>query len=118
MSDCIFCKIVSKEIPSQIVYEDRDVIAFKDINPHAPIHLLVIPKQHFNSLNSTTQSDESLLGHLLGVVKKLAIEFGVAESGYRVVTNIGTDGGQDVEHLHFHLLGGRLLIHSGNNGLL
>ena len=113
MADCIFCKIVNKEIPSQIVYEDEDVIAFKDIYPVAPIHLLVIPKQHLKDLHATTQVNERLLGHILGVTQKLATESGVAESGYRVVTNIGVDGGQMVEHLHFHMIGGQLLSKIG-----
>ena len=113
MSDCIFCRIVNKEIPSQIVYEDEDVIAFKDINPVAPVHLLVIPKQHFKDLNSTTSVDENLLGHILSVANSLATEFGVSESGYRVVTNIGKDGGQLVQHLHFHMIGGKMLSKIG-----
>ncbi len=113
MSDCIFCKIVNKKIPSQIVYEDEDVIAFKDIYPVAPVHLLVIPKQHYKDLSSTTQVDESLLGHILGVAKNLANEFEVVESGYRVVTNIGINGGQMVEHLHFHMIGGQKLSKIG-----
>ncbi len=109
MFDCIFCKIVNKEMPSQIVYEDEDVIAFNDIYPVAPTHLLVIPKQHFKDLNDINQVNESLLGHILSVIQRLAVEFGVAESGYRVVTNIGADGGQMVEHLHFHMIGGQKL---------
>ncbi|MHB8125632.1 MAG: histidine triad nucleotide-binding protein [Desulfitobacteriaceae bacterium] len=113
MSDCIFCKIVNKEIPSQIVYEDEYVIGFKDIYPVAPVHLLVIPKQHFKDLNATSKVDESLLGHILGVAQKLAAEFGVAEAGYRVVTNNGIDAGQIVEHLHFHIIGGQMLPNFG-----
>ncbi|MFZ3102578.1 MAG: histidine triad nucleotide-binding protein [Desulfitobacteriaceae bacterium] len=113
MVDCIFCKIVNKEIPSQILYEDEDVIAFKDINPVAPVHLLVIPKQHLKDLNAITQVNEPLLGHILAVTQKLATESGIAESGFRVVTNIGVDGGQMVEHLHFHMIGGQLLSKIG-----
>lgn len=109
MSDCIFCKIINKEIPSEIIYEDDQVVAFKDINPLAPVHLLAIPKKHRESLQQCSQEDESLLGHLLIVARQLAQKFGVSESGYRVVTNIGEDGGQVVKHLHFHVLGGKTL---------
>lgn len=109
MSDCIFCKIVNHEIPSEVVYEDQDLIAFKDIAPLAPVHLLVIPKKHIKDLNEVAVEDEGLMGRLLSVVKKLAAEHGVAESGYRVITNIGSNGGQVVPHLHFHLLGGQKL---------
>lgn len=107
--DCIFCKIAQGEIPSEIAYEDDEIMAFKDIQPLAPVHLLVIPKSHLRSLNDVTSEHEALIGHLLGVIRRLASEFGVAESGYRVVTNTGTDGGQVVGHLHFHLLGGQAL---------
>ena len=107
--DCIFCKIAQREIPSEIVYEDDLVVAFKDIQPLAPIHLQVIPKQHLGSVNDIAPEFESLVGHIFGVLRRLAQEFGVAESGYRVVTNTGTDGGQVVGHLHFHLLAGQAL---------
>lgn len=109
MSDCIFCQIAQGKIPSKIVYEDDEVIAFKDINPLAPVHLLIIPKLHLRSLNDVIPEHEALIAHLLGVIRRLASEFGVADSGYRVVTNTGTDGGQVVGHLHFHLLGGKAL---------
>lgn len=109
MSDCIFCKIVHREIPSEFVYEDDEVIAFKDIQPLAPIHLLIIPKHHLRNLNDVTPEHEKLMGHLFSVIRQLAEKLGIAESGYRVVTNTGTDGGQVVGHLHFHLLGGQAL---------
>lgn len=109
MADCIFCKIINKEIPSEIVFEDSQVLAFKDISPLAPVHLLVISKKHIESLHQASLEDEGLLGHILIVARQLAQEFGVAESGYRVVTNIGEDGGQVVKHLHFHVLGGKTL---------
>lgn len=109
MSDCLFCKIAAREIPGEIVYEDGEVLAFKDINPLAPVHLLVISKKHISDLNGTDESDEAMLGHLLTVIKKLAQEHGVADSGYRVVTNTGKDGGQIIKHLHFHLIGGKAL---------
>ncbi|MDQ7092286.1 histidine triad nucleotide-binding protein [Desulfosporosinus sp. PR] len=107
--DCIFCQIAQRKIPSEIIYEDDKLVAFKDIRPLAPVHLLVIPKSHLGSLNDVTPEHESLIGHLLGVIRRLAQEFGVAETGYRVVTNTGADGGQVVGHLHFHLLGGQAL---------
>ena len=106
---CLFCKIALQEIPSEIAYEDDQVIAFKDNQPLAPVHLLIIPKEHLRSLNDVTPKHEMLIGHLFGVIRRLAEEFGVSESGYRVVTNTGTDGGQVVGHLHFHLLGGHAL---------
>lgn len=109
VAECIFCKIVAKEIPAQIVYEDKDVLSFKDINPMAPVHLLIIPKKHYQDLDAAAPADESLLGHIMAVAQKLAVEHGIAESGYRVVANNGLDAGQIVDHLHFHLIGGHLL---------
>lgn len=109
MSDCIFCKIVQREIPGDIVYEDKELIAFKDIQPLAPVHIVIIPKMHLRSVNDITPEHEPLIGRLFGAIRRLAEEFGVNESGYRVVTNMGTDGGQIVGHLHFHLLGGQAL---------
>ena len=104
--DCIFCKIAQKEIPSTIVYEDEDVIAFNDLNPEAPVHVLVIPKKHIESLNTATAEDQQLLGKIMLAIQKIAAEQGIAENGYRVVTNCGVQGGQTVMHLHFHLMGG------------
>lgn len=109
MSDCLFCRIVAGEIPSTKVYEDPEVYAFRDIDPKAPTHVLLIPKEHSDSLNDLAKSDEPLLGHMLRLVPKLANQEGIAESGYRTVINTGGDGGQSVEHLHIHLLGGRSL---------
>ncbi|KJR49396.1 HIT family hydrolase [Desulfosporosinus sp. I2] len=109
MSDCIFCKIALHEVPSEIFFEDDEILAFKDIQPLAPVHLIVIPKIHLQSLNDVTLEHERLMGHLFGVIRRLAKELGVAETGYRVVTNTGTDGGQVVGHLHVHLLGGQAL---------
>lgn len=106
--DCIFCKIANKEIPSEYVYEDDLVVAFKDLDPQAPVHILIIPKKHIQSLAHTTAEDKMLLGHITGeVIPKLAAEFGIADSGFRTVINTGDEGGQTVHHLHFHLLGGR-----------
>lgn len=109
MADCIFCKIINKEIPCQAVYEDDQILAFKDINPVAPVHILIIPKKHLASVNDLTEGDTGIIGKIFLVVKKLAAEFGVADSGYRVVTNTGAHGGQEVGHLHFHLIGGKEL---------
>ena len=109
MEDCIFCKIVKGEIPSSKVYEDEDILAFKDINPVTPVHILVIPKKHIESLNDIEAEDEKLLGKIFLTIKKIAKEQGIAEKGYRVVNNCGEDGGQEVKHLHFHILGGKKL---------
>lgn len=106
MEDCIFCKIIKKEIPATILYEDDEIIAFKDINPAAPIHTLVIPKKHIPSLVELEKEDELLVGRIYTVINKLAENQGVKESGYRVIVNCGKDAGQEVVHLHFHLLAG------------
>lgn len=105
--DCIFCKIVQREIPATIVYEDETVIAFADLHPRAPIHNLIIPRKHIATLNDLTQADTHLAGHLMYVAKQLAQSTGIAENGYRVVMNCNADAGQVVFHIHLHLLGGR-----------
>lgn len=105
--DTVFGMILRGEIPADIVYEDELSLAFRDINPQADVHVLVIPREPIRSLAHATSDHGPLLGHLLGVCASVAIREGIAESGYRVVTNIGRDGGQSVEHLHFHVLGGR-----------
>lgn len=107
MDDCLFCKIVKGEIPSTKVYEDEKVVAFKDIEPIAPIHILVIPKEHIQSLIEL--KNDELLVHIFKVIKQVAKETGMSEKGYRVLTNIGEDGGQAVKHLHFHVMGGTKL---------
>ncbi len=107
--DCIFCKIAKGEIPSEIIFEDDDCVAFNDVNPQGPVHFLVAPKKHISSLAEMTEEDEALLGHMLTVVSILAYEKGLNDKGYRVVNNCGADGGQTVEHLHFHVIGGRHL---------
>ena len=104
----IFQKIIDREIPAKIVYEDDLCLAFEDIHPQAPVHLLVIPKQPIASVNEITEADEALVGHLFAVMARLAAKMGLAE-GYRVVTNCGRAAGQEVMHLHFHLLTGRPL---------
>ena len=109
MEDCIFCKIIKKEVPSQIVYEDSQIIAFKDIQPAAPIHILVIPKKHIPSLINLNKEDELLVGQIYTVINKIAEDLKIKEKGFRVIVNCGRDGGQEVGHLHFHLLGGTQL---------
>ncbi len=107
--DCIFCKIASKEIPSKVVFEDEQVIAFHDISPEAPVHVLIVPKAHIASANDITGDNSHIVAHIFEVAASLAGRLGVAESGFRIVNNCGNDGGQTVGHLHFHLLGGRSL---------
>ena len=109
MEDCIFCKIIKKEIPSNIVYEDSQIIAFRDINPVAPVHILVIPKKHISSLVDLEEKDELLIGKIYTVINKIAKQEKINENGFRVVVNCGKDGGQEVQHLHFHILGGKKL---------
>lgn len=103
---CVFCKIVSGEIPSKKAYEDDRVLAFFDLEPQAPVHILIIPKLHIKSVNEIDSENSEIIGYIFEVARKLAKEFGL-EKGYRIVNNCGEDGGQTVEHLHFHLLGGR-----------
>lgn len=109
MENCIFCKIVAGEIPSQKVYEDDTILAFKDIDPKAPVHTIVIPKVHIASLNEVCEDNLKDIAHLMSKIPQIAKEQGVDASGYRVVNNIGRDGGQTVDHIHFHILGGRAL---------
>jgi histidine triad (HIT) family protein len=105
MSDCLFCKMVSREIIPDIVYEDEKILAFRDINPQAPVHILVIPKVHLATLNNLEEVE--LAGLLLQTISKIAKQEGIAESGYRTIINCNSDGGQEVYHLHLHLLGGK-----------
>ncbi|AAO36529.1 histidine triad nucleotide-binding protein [Clostridium tetani] len=109
MEDCIFCKIVKGDIPSEKVYEDELILAFKDISPSAPTHVLVIPKKHIKNLNELSDNDAKIISHIYIKIKELAQQLDINEKGYRVVTNCGEQGGQTVEHIHFHLLGGRNL---------
>lgn len=109
MSDCIFCKIINGEIPSDKIYEDDKVIAFNDINPQSPVHFLVIPKEHISSTNDINEENVSIISHVFLVINKLAKEKGLDEKGYRIVNNCGDLGGQTVKHVHFHVLGGRQL---------
>ena len=107
--NCLFCKIIKGEIPSAKVYEDDKVYAFRDIEPQAPVHILIIPKAHIASANELTEENASIVGHIFAVAAKITKEEGIAEGGYRIVNNCGEDGGQTVKHLHFHMLGGRSL---------
>ncbi|CAB1240555.1 histidine triad nucleotide-binding protein [Clostridium sp. MT-14] len=107
MEECIFCKIIKGEIPSEKVYEDDIVLSFKDIEPGAPVHVLIIPKKHIRSINDLTEEDSNIIAHIYLVAKQIADKLGLAEKGYRIVTNCGEEAGQTVPHIHFHLLGGR-----------
>jgi histidine triad (HIT) family protein len=107
--ECIFCRIVDGQIPADVVFHDEDFIAFRDIHPQAPKHILIVPKAHIGSLAEVTNRRQGLLGRLLLVAKEVAEKENIATSGYRVTVNCGTDGGQIVPHLHLHLLGGRRL---------
>ncbi|HET8912837.1 MAG TPA: histidine triad nucleotide-binding protein [Ktedonobacteraceae bacterium] len=109
MENCLFCKIAAGEIPSNIVYSDPDIVAFADINPQAPHHILIIPRQHIGSMTDITPEDGPMLAKIFTVAQQLAHEQGLDERGYRFVTNVGPDAGQSVFHLHFHMLGGRHL---------
>jgi histidine triad (HIT) family protein len=107
--DCLFCKIAAGEIPSNIVYQDDTVVAFRDINPQAPQHILLIPRCHIESMATLTAEDGPMLATIYATASRLARELGIAKTGYRFLTNVGPDAGQSVFHLHFHLLGGRPL---------
>jgi histidine triad (HIT) family protein len=106
---CLFCKIAAGEIPSQRVFESENVLAFRDISPKAPVHILIIPKQHIVSIHEVSNSDNFPFSELFEAIHKIAIQENLPERGYRIVSNVGEDGGQTVSHLHFHLLGGRAL---------
>jgi len=109
MADCIFCKIINKEIPADIVYEDEEGIAFRDIEPKARVHFLIVPKKHVLSADRLEACDKELIGSLVLVAQRIAKEQGVSETGYRLIFNVGRDAGQTVDHLHLHLLGGEKL---------
>lgn len=109
MEDCLFCKIIRGEIPCNKVYEDDDVLAFYDINPVAKIHILVIPKKHIASIAHMQKEDEALIGKIYSVINKIAEEKGFKDNGFKVIVNCGEDGGQEVMHLHFHILAGENL---------
>ncbi len=107
MGDCLFCKIIEKTIPAKIVYEDEHALAFEDINSQAPVHILVIPKKHIPTILDLEEEDDNRLGHVFKVANKIARDKGIAERGFRLVTNCNPESGQTVYHIHFHMLGGR-----------
>lgn len=112
MSDrCIFCQIVSYQTKATIVYHDEQVTAFRDLHPVAPTHILIVPNKHIESVGALEVEDEQIIGHIFTVARKLAIDEGIADGGYRMVTNTGADGGQTVFHLHVHLIGGQRMRH-------
>ena len=110
MNDCLFCKIISNEIPSDCVFENENIYAFRDINPQAPVHILIIPKTHISTINDVDDNQKLLVGEIFLTSKKLAEKEGIAENGYRTVFNCNKNGGQQVYHIHLHLLGGRQMI--------
>lgn len=107
MENCVFCKIINGEIPSEKVYEDDEIIAFKDINPVAPIHILVIPKKHIENLLEVKEEDSHLISKIFIAINKIAKQIGIEENGFRVIANCGKDSGQEVMHIHFHLVAGK-----------
>jgi len=111
MADCIFCKIIAGEIPSTNVYRDEQVTAFRDLNPAAPTHILLVPNKHIDSVNTLASEDEQLIGHLFTAAKQLAAQEGIAEGGYRLIINTNAHAGQTVFHIHLHLLGGAPMNH-------
>ena len=110
MDDCIFCKIVKKEIKSKMIFEDNDIIAFWDINPQAPLHILIIPKKHIENILQISDDDTELIAKILKTINQISKEQNISESGFRIVINCNRDGGQTVPHLHFHLLGRRFMM--------
>lgn len=113
MENCLFCNIVSKDIPASIVHEDDHVIAFRDVNPQAPVHVLIVPRRHISTVNHLTDEDQSLIGHMILIAGHIARKLEVDDSGYRLVMNCNQEGGQTVFHIHLHILGGRQLTHLG-----
>ena len=109
MSDCLFCKVVAREIPAQVVYEDEELIAFRDINPQAPLHVLIVPRRHIATLNDLQAADDQLVGTMIRRAAALATEHGYGGRGYRTVFNCNREAGQSVFHIHLHVLGGRAL---------
>ncbi|MCW8883181.1 MAG: histidine triad nucleotide-binding protein [Sedimenticola sp.] len=110
MDECLFCKMIAGDIPADVVYQDDDVLAFRDINPQAPVHVLIIPKRHISTLNDLASDDAALIGKLSLAAAKIAVQEGIAESGYRTLINTNREGGQVVFHIHMHLMGGRRML--------
>ena len=113
MENCLFCNIVSRDIPADIIHEDDQVIAFRDVNPQAPVHVLIVPHRHISTVNDLTDKDQSLIGHMILTAGQIARQLGIDDSGYRLIMNCNQEGGQTVFHIHLHLLGGRQLTHLG-----
>ena len=113
MDNCLFCNIVSKSIPGNIVHEDDQVIAFRDVNPQAPVHILIVPRRHISTVNDLTNEDQSLISHMILTARQIARQLEIDGSGYRLIMNCNQEGGQTVFHIHLHLLGGRQLTHLG-----
>lgn len=109
MDNCIFCKIIKGEIPSEKVYEDDEIIAFKDIKPAAPIHILVVPKKHIETLLDIKEEDNYLISKIFAIINKIAKQIGIEKNGFRIIANCGKDSGQEVMHIHFHLLAGKTM---------
>ena len=109
MEDCLFCKIANGEVESEVVYKNEQVCAFNDINPQAPVHILIVPRKHIEGINVLTEEDKEIIGNIMLVAKQLSEEKSISESGFRILVNSGSNAGQVVEHLHFHLLGGTRL---------
>jgi histidine triad (HIT) family protein len=103
---CIFCKIVNHQQKADLVYEDEQLVVFKDINPKAPVHLLIVPKKHIETINDLEEKDRELISQMIFLAKQLAVEYGTAEKGYRLIFNVGRGGGQIIDHIHLHLMGG------------
>ncbi len=113
MENCLFCRIVSRDIPADIIHEDDQVIAFRDVNPQTPVHVLIVPHRHISTVNDLTDKDQSLTGHMILTAGQIAMQLGIDDSGYRLIMNCNQEGGQTVFHIHLHLLGGRQLTHLG-----
>lgn len=111
--DCLFCKIANKELPAEIIYEDENLVAFQDIHPQAPVHILLIPRKHIDRINNLSEDDAYLMGLLTLAARKLAVDKGIDKSGYRILMNCNAHAGQTVFHIHMHLLGGKPLPHLG-----
>lgn len=109
MDDCVFCQIIEGKVPTEFVYQDEDVVAFRDIHPQAPVHILIIPKKHLENLNAVTEVDHLLMGKIIGAAKVIAASEHINDSGYRLQVNNGANANQVIKHLHFHLLGGKNL---------
>lgn len=109
MKDCLFCKFANKEIPKDLVYENDEIVAFKDVHPLAPVHILIIPKKHIASIIDITEKEVELMGRIILTARKIADNLGLSKSGYKLLFRVGSHGGQEVEHIHLHLIGGALL---------